>query len=99
MKRTIYAIMAAISIMAVSCSKDGETLIATVTGDGTQIGSINDNIVLDIDHPASLALTIWWDELGNASLSNPDAQFADNFVVNAIQFSATEDFADPVRKR
>ena len=96
MKRTIYAIMAAISIMAVSCSKDGETLIATVTGDGTQIGSINDDIVLDIDHPASLALTIWWDELGNASLSNPDAQFADNFVVNAIQFSATEDFTDPV---
>ncbi len=88
--------MAVISLLAVSCSKDGEILTATVTGNGTQIGSADNNIVLDIDSPSSLALTIWWDELGNATLSNPNAQFADNFVVNAIQFSASEDFSDPV---
>ena len=96
MKRTIYAIMAVISLLAVSCAKDGDMLTATMTGDGTQIGSTDDDIVLNKDLPASLALTIWWDELGNATLSDPDAQFADNFVVNAIQFSATGDFAETV---
>ncbi len=90
--------MAALSLLAVSCAKDGDMLTATMTGDGTQIGSADDNIVLDIDAPSSLALTIYWDALGNASLNNPDAQFADNFVVNAIQFSATEDFSITVEE-
>ena len=90
--------MAAVSMLAVSCTKDGEMLTATMTGDGTQIGSADDNIVLDIDAPSSLALTIYWDALGNATLSNPDAQFADNFVVNAIQFSATDDFSTVVEQ-
>ena len=98
MKRTIYAIMAVISLLAASCAKDGDMLTATMTGDGTQIGSTDDNIVLDIDAPSSLALTIYWDALGNATLSNPDAQFADDFVVNAIQFSATEDFSVTVEE-
>lgn len=90
--------MAAVSLLAVSCAKDGEMLTATMTGDGTQIGSADDNIVLDIDAPSALALTIYWDALGNATLSNPDAQFADNFVVNAIQFSATDDFSTVVEQ-
>ena len=90
--------MAALSLLAVSCAKDGDMLTATITGDGTQIGSADDNIVLDIDAPSSLALTIYWDALGNATLSNPDAQFADDFVVNAIQFSATEDFSITVEE-
>ncbi len=90
--------MAALSLLAVSCAKDGDMLTATMTEDGTRIGSADDNIVLDIDAPSSLALTIYWDALGNASLNNPDAQFADNFVVNAIQFSATEDFSTIVEE-
>lgn len=90
--------MAALSLLAVSCAKDGDMLTATMTEDGTRIGSADDNIVLDIDAPSSLALTIYWDALGNATLSNPDAQFADDFVVNAIQFSATEDFSITVEE-
>ena len=90
--------MAALSLLAVSCAKDGDMLTATMTEDGTRIGSADDNIVLDIDAPSSLALTIYWDALGNATLSNPDAQFADDFVVNAIQFSATEDFSVTVEE-
>lgn len=81
------------SILAISCMKDGEMLVATLEGDGTQIGTVDSDIVLDINDPSALALTIWWDELGNASLSNPDAQIPDDMIINAIQFSTEEDFS------
>lgn len=92
MKTLKYIFLALTSILAVSCMKDGETLIATLDGDGTQIGSVDTEIVLSEDNLTDLALTIYWDELGNASLSNPDAQMTDDVVVNAIQFSTSEDF-------
>lgn len=99
MQRFISYILSVLTLITViSCAKDGEMLTASISGDGTQIGSIDDNIVLNIDTPSSLALTIFWDELGNATLSNPDAQFADDFVVNAIQFSADENFSSVIEK-
>lgn len=99
MKTLKYIILALASLfMAVSCMKDGETLTATLDGNGTQIGSVDTDIVLDADNGTSLALTVYWDRLGNATLSNPDAQMTDDVVVNAVQFSTTEDFGTYVER-
>ena len=84
--------------MAASCMKDGETLTATLDGNGAQIGSVDTDIVLDADNGTSLALTVYWDRLGNATLSNPDAQMTDDVVVNAVQFSTAEDFGTYVER-
>ena len=94
MKKTIHIILTAvISFLAMSCMKDGETLIASLEGDGTQIGTADSDIVLTSENSSALALTIWWDRLGNATLSNPNAQMTDDVVVYAIQFSLSEDFS------
>ena len=99
MKTLKYIILALASLfMAASCMKDGETLTATLDGNGTQIGSVDTDIVLDADNGTSLALTVYWDRLGNATLSNPDAQMTDDVVVNAVQFSTTEDFGTYVER-
>lgn len=93
MKKTIHIILTAvIALMAMSCMKDGETLIASLDGTGTQIGTADSDIVLTSENSSALALTIWWDRLGNATLSNPNAQMTDDVVVYAIQFSLSEDF-------
>ena len=55
-------------------------------------------IVLDINEPSALALTIWWDRLGNASLSNPDAQVPSDMIINAVQFSTDVDFSTYVEE-
>ena len=98
MKTLKYILLTLAAILSVSCMKDGEVLTATLEGDGTQIGTADTDIVLDINDPSALALTIWWDELGNASLSNPDAQIPEDLIINAIQFSTSEDFATYVEE-
>ena len=84
--------------LSVSCMKDGEMLTATLEGDGTRIGTADSEIVLDINEPSALALTIWWDRLGNASLSNPDAQVPSDMIINAVQFSTDGDFSTYVEE-
>ena len=85
-------------LLSVSCMKDGEMLTATLEGDGTRIGTADSEIVLDINEPSALALTIWWDRLGNASLSNPDAQVPSDMIINAVQFSTDGDFSTYVEE-
>lgn len=93
MKTLKYMISLTLYALAISsCMKDGEILTAVLDGDGTQIGSQDTEIVLNSDSATDLALTIYWDELGNATLSNPDAMMTDDIVVNAVQFSLSEDF-------
>ena len=86
------------TLLSVSCMKDGEMLTATLEGDGTRIGTADSEIVLDINEPSALALTIWWDRLGNASLSNPDAQVPSDMIINAVQFSTDGDFSTYVEE-
>ena len=83
MKLLRYILPALSIFLSVSCMKDGEMLTATLEGDGTRIGTADSEIVLDINEPSALALTIWWDRLGNASLSNPDAQVPSDMIINA----------------
>ncbi len=90
--------MAAASLLLFSCAKDGEMLTATIDKDGATIGTADTDIVLLEDMGSSLALTLWWDELGNATLSNPDAQMTDDVTVYSIQFSTSEDFGTSVEQ-
>ena len=98
MKLLRYILPALSILLSVSCMKDGEMLTATLEGDGTRIGTADSEIVLDINEPSALALTIWWDRLGNASLSNPDAQVPSDMIINAVQFSTDGDFSTYVEE-
>lgn len=98
MKLLRYILPALSIFLSVSCMKDGEMLTATLEGDGTRIGTADSEIVLDINEPSALALTIWWDRLGNASLSNPDAQVPSDMIINAVQFSTDGDFSTYVEE-
>lgn len=98
MKLLRYILPALSILLSVSCMKDGEMLTATLEGDGTRIGTADSEIVLDINEPSALALTIWWDRLGNASLSNPDAQVPSDRIINAVQFSTDGDFSTYVEE-
>ena len=98
MKVLRYFLPALSILLSVSCMKDGEMLTATLEGDGTRIGTADSEIVLDINEPSALALTIWWDRLGNASLSNPDAQVPSDMIINAVQFSTDVDFSTYVEE-
>lgn len=98
MKLLRYILPALSILLSVSCMKDGEMLTATLEGDGTRIGTADSEIVLDINEPSALALTIWWDRLGNASLSNPDAQVPSDMIINAVQFSTDVDFSTYVEE-
>ena len=98
MKLLRYILPALSIFLSVSCMKDGEMLTAILEGDGTRIGTADSEIVLDINEPSALALTIWWDRLGNASLSNPDAQVPSDMIINAVQFSTDGDFSTYVEE-
>lgn len=95
MKRTLYliSIVTALSVTAVSCMKDGEMLVATIDGNEvSNIGSADQNIVLTQENSASLVLSLYWDELGKISLSNPDAQTTNDIMKSSVQFAAEEEF-------
>ena len=88
-----YAVLAATAMMTVlSCSKDGEMLTASLPEGGTEISTVEKEIILTPETASSLALTVYWNSLGEISLSNPDAQIAENASVTMLQFSADKDF-------
>ncbi len=93
MKSILKYILAALcAVLALSCDRDDETLIATL-GSDTTISTLDTDIILSATNGSALALTIYWDELGTVSLNNPDAQISSDVLVNAVQFSLTQDFA------
>lgn len=88
-----YAVLAATAMMTVlSCSKDGEMLTTSLPEGGTEISTVEKEIILTPETASSLALTVYWNSLGEISLSNPDAQIAENASVTMLQFSADKDF-------
>ena len=96
MKRIHFLIGALTLLLAAACSKDGEMLTASLPGEeGITIGSVDTEIVLDKGHAQSLALTLYWDAMGDLVLSNPNAQIPDDVVSQTLQFAAEESFAAP----
>ncbi len=92
MKSIKFIISAICAAVLLSCSVEEEKLIATIDGE-TTISTADSDLVLTIDNADAIALTIFWDELGQVSLSDPNASIASSAVVNAVQFSLSDDFA------
>ena len=96
MKKIHFLIGALMLLLAAACSKDGEMLTAALPGEeGVTIGSIDTEIVLDKENASALALTLYWDAMGDLVLSNPNAQVTDDVVAQTLQFAAEESFASP----
>lgn len=84
--------MAALALLAASCDKDGDMLTVVGTEDVALSGNGGD-IVLNYNQVDDLALTVYWSDNGEISLSDPLVAAPENATVNTVQFSATDDFA------
>ena len=89
------AATAAVLLGAYSCDKDGD-MIYTDGPDKAEVSGVASEIVLDKDHLQSLALTLYWNENGKISLSNPLVAAPEGAASNTVQFSADPEFATVV---
>ena len=89
------AATAAVLLGAYSCDKDGD-MIYTDGPDKAEVSGVASEIVLDKDHRQSLALTLYWNESGKISLSNPLVAAPEGAASNTVQFSADPEFATVV---
>lgn len=84
-----------IGTLLASCDKEGEIIYTT----GADIADLQGNtadIVLNIDQLDALVLTIYWNENGDISFSNPNVAAPSGAVTNTIQFSVNEDFSNTI---
>lgn len=97
MKHIIYniAIAAALTLTAAGCDKDGDTIYAAGAPEAQLDGKTTD-IVLDKDNLDALALTIYWADNGEITLSDPRVAAANDAVTNVIQFAADAEFVSTV---
>lgn len=84
-------LLSALAVMAGACDKDGDFLTVTGQEDVTLSGN-NGDIVLNYNQVGDLALTVYWSDNGEISLSNPLVAAPENATVNTVQFSASESF-------
>lgn len=78
-----------------SCDND-QDLIYTSGPLAPELGSATTDIVLDRNHLDALVLSLYWNEDGKLSLSDPDASLPASSVTNTIQLSATPEFSQIV---
>lgn len=93
-----YIAAAGLAVMllgAQGCDKDGDT-IYTDGPDRAEVSGVASDIVLDKDQLQSLALTIYWNENGKISLSDPLVAAPEGAATNTVQFSADPEFASVV---
>ena len=93
-----YIAAAGLAVMllgAQGCDKDGDT-INTGGPDRAEVSGVASDIVLDKDQLQSLALTIYWNENGKISLSDPLVAAPEGAATNTVQFSADPEFASVV---
>lgn len=90
MKNIKYIIIAIVALIASSCNKDGDFLTTNGADNVTVDGS--GDIVLTFENSNALALTLYWNDNGTLTLSNPLVKAPQNATTNTIQFSDTEDF-------
>lgn len=83
----------AFGLALASCDKDGD-MITTTGPDKAELESSGKNIVLSIDHLQDLALTVYWNENGDITLSDPRVEAPSPAVSNALEFAVAADFAN-----
>ncbi|MDE6277750.1 MAG: DUF5114 domain-containing protein [Muribaculaceae bacterium] len=91
MKLYKYLYPSLLALALAGCDKDGEMLTTPGASSATPETSTKE-IILSIDHIKDLALTIYWNENGDITLSNPAVEAPSNAVSNTLQFAAAEDF-------
>lgn len=89
--QTLAAVLLAASMAVASCSKDGD-IIYTTGADEAVLDGTNKDIVLDKDHLDALVLTVYWNENGDISLSDPEVAAPANAAVNVLQMASDEAF-------
>lgn len=89
-KYTAALALAALALTA--CEKDGDTIyIGSVTDPSVETTATD--IVLDENNLEMLALTVFWNENGDITLSDPCVAAPSNAFTNTLQISASEDFS------
>ncbi len=94
MKNLKYIFICLTTLILASCNKDGDILTTTGSADINVDGS--GDIILDRDHLNYLALSIYWNDNGELTLSDSQVAAPENATVNTIQLSASESFATTV---
>ena len=78
--------------MMAACAKDGETLVVTAPGAASNLGANATEIVLSGENTASLALTLYWNNGGVPTVSNPNVSLPDGLANLTLQMSADDAF-------
>lgn len=87
-------VYATAALVVLSCMKDGEVITASVDGNAqVSVSSVEKEVVLGLDNNSSLVLTLYWEELGQVNLSNPEAGIPDGMLSYALQLSPVADFS------
>ncbi len=79
-------------LAATSCDKDGETIYVDGVTD-TSVETTAMDVVLDENRLDMLALTVYWNDNGEISLSDPLVAAPKYAFTNTFQLSAYEDFS------
>lgn len=87
--------LAALASAATGCDKDGDTLY-TNGPDKADLSSSSKSIVLDKDHLQALALTVYWNENGDISISDPRVAAPSHAASNTLQFATDPQFTNMV---
>lgn len=94
-RHNVIASLAALALATAACDKDGDILY-TNGPDRAELSSTSSDIVLDKDHLQALALTVYWNENGEISISDPRVAAPASAASNTLQFSASSDFSEVV---
>ncbi len=86
------SLVAGSMLMAMTaCDNDGDT-IYTSGGDDVTLSGTTDDIVLDYNHLDALALTLYWTDNGELTLSDPRVAAPSNAITNTVEMAATSTF-------
>lgn len=94
-KYIVIASLSALALGATGCDKDGDMLY-TNGPDQAELSSSSSDIVLDKDHLQALALTVYWNENGDISISDPRVAAPSPAASNTLQFATGPDFTNMV---
>lgn len=91
-KYNIYTAALAVTAMAfTACEKDGDMIYVDSVTD-TEMTSTAKDIILDENHLDRLVLSVYWNENGQITLTDPMVAAPTDAVTNTLQLSAAEDF-------
>lgn len=93
----IAALAAAAAGTLSSCDKDGDTIYTNGAPDADLEGSAKE-IVLDVNKLDALVMTVYWNENGDISLSDPRVEAPDYANSNVLQMASDADFSNVVEE-